>query len=712
MNEFTPTAEPAVLNTAGFLIQRGIRRVIMIDDAFDLISREQLGVQALENFFAEVEQNKELADAIKRLGVTLEKVEDLTDEALQKLFDGRNNAQCLSDHLSLLFDQTFYSSLRDADDIRQNLCNLKLDVEIYGSDKTPDKTDCKIFLLDYRLGPISQAAESLANAVAMAKSIYAQYTETEEKPVIILMSSEQLQEDQVRRFREDSKLLGGMFQHIHKSLLKQRESLERKLIAVAMSLPVAHVIEALIASVDRSIISSHDLFTASMRSLSLEDYIYIQRLSLKEDGQPFGDYLLWLFSSEFHRQVFESEDVIAKQKDVDALQSLELPPRQIRPSAELAKMYKSALFRTVSREIETHPQGSADQDYPLLALGDIFIKDKQLYMVMNPECDLAFSPGSDGRPFPATKSILLIPGSLESIQNPIPDSAKGKPHTELFLKNGETFGITWDPKRVISETYGGIREWATNNGFRREYRLRLLYALQIQHDFVAEFGRIGNPTAPPIFQPVRLQVYACDDKSKSKLVLGPIDTEAALVSVKGSTRCAVDLGFIEKLLPVFATCKANLTTKLTALQAKLKDGETSPEPKPTVEINQKFEGKIRRVEAQISALTAFEEDKFAQVDFVSNPFEICKSGESASLNKPAGVFSLYFEKTVEQNFLSNDALVIRLTSISGKAEPETALSPDSATPPVQAESPVAIAISPGGAGECQGASAIDSNVPD
>jgi len=674
------------LSAAGFLTQKGIQRIVMIDDAFDPISGEQLGQQALANFFAECEDNKELTEAVQKLGVTLSKVEDLTDPVLQKLFEERSSAQPLLDHLPLLFGPTFFSTLIDADEIRQNLQNLELQVETYGSDKAPDKTNCKIFLLDYRLGPISQAADSLANAVAKAKGIYAQYAENEEKPVIILMSSEQLQEGQVRQFREASKLLGGMFQYIPKSLLKQQDSLERKLIAVAMSLPLAHVIEALIASVELSIKSSPELFFASMRSLSLEDYVYIQRLSLKEDGQPFGDYLLWLFSSEFHRRIFESEEVIARQKDVDALQSLELPPRQIRPSSELAEMYKSALFRTVGAEIETHPQGSAEQDYPLLALGDIFINDKQLYMVMNPECDLAFSPGSDGRSFPASKSILLIPGTLESIQSPILDSAKGKPHTELFVRNGETFRITWDPKRVLSQTYGGIREWATTNGFRREYRLRLLYALQIQHDFIAEFGRIGKPTAPPIFQPVRLEIYGCDDKSKSKLVLGPLDTDAALVSVKGNTRCAIDLGFIEKLLPVFASCKADLITKLTVIQTKIKEDEALPEPKLTDEVKQKFEGKIRRVQAQISALTAFEKDKFAQVDLVSNPFEICKSGESISLKKPAGAFSLYFEKTVEPNFLCYDALIIRLTNISPAVELDVASSLDLVTTPVAGES--------------------------
>jgi len=111
---------------------------------------------------------------------------------------------------------------------------------------------------------------------------------------------------------------------------------------------------------------------------------------------------LWLFSSEFQRRVFENEDVAAKQSDVDALKNLELPPRQIRPSTQLAEMYKSALFRSMNGEIATHPLGNAWQDFPLLSLGDIFVAGSHLYMVMNPECDLAFSPVAEKRAFPAS----------------------------------------------------------------------------------------------------------------------------------------------------------------------------------------------------------------------------------------------------------------------------------------------------------------------
>jgi len=138
-------------------------------------------------------------------------------------------------------------------------------------------------------------------------------------------------------------------------------------------------------------------------------------------------------------------------------------------------------------------------------------------------------------------------------------------------------------------------------------------------------------------------------------------------------------------IPVFATCKEHLATKLAALRAKLAEDAALPEPKLTEEVKQKFDGKIRRVEAQIVALAAFEADKFAQVDLVSNPFEICKSGESISLKKPAGVFSLYFEKTVEPNFLSDDSLIVRLTNISGNNEPEITLPTDLETTPVATE---------------------------
>ncbi len=115
------------------------------------------------------------------------------------------------------------------------------------------------------------------------------------------------------------------------------------------------------------------------------------------------------------------------------------------------------------------------------------------------------------------------------------------------------------------------------------------------------------------------------------------------------------------------------------LRERLKEDQGLAEPKMTGETKQKFEARIQRFEAQLSALSAFEENKFAQVDLVSNPFEICKSGESTSLKEPAGVFSLYFERPVEANFLSSDALVMRLTNILVNSQPEAVL-------PVDAES--------------------------
>lgn len=71
MNDSAPTVERAPLSAVGFLSQRGIQRVVMIDDAFDPISGEKLGPQAIEHCFAELEQNEELATAIKNLGLTL-----------------------------------------------------------------------------------------------------------------------------------------------------------------------------------------------------------------------------------------------------------------------------------------------------------------------------------------------------------------------------------------------------------------------------------------------------------------------------------------------------------------------------------------------------------------------------------------------------------------------------------------------------------------
>jgi hypothetical protein len=442
------------------------------------------------------------------------------------------------------------------------------------------------------------------------------------------------------------------------------------------------VIEALIAAVERAVLIAQSQFFASMRDLSLEDYICIQQLSLKEDGQPFGDYLLWLFAADLSRRVFENEDVEQKQRSVDELLMIDLPPRQLNPSADLAEMYKSALFRKMAPEVKSHPLSDAEHDYPLLGLGDIFISDKlELYMVLNPECDLAYSPASEGRVFSTKKSIVLIPGTLHPLHKSLPQDLAGKSRTEFFVHEGQTYRIVWDTKRTITREYGQMREWITSQKMRREYRLRLLYALEVQHDYTAEFGRIGPPIAPPIFNPVRLELFGYDENGKSNLILGPLDDDAALVTSRGSTKCALDFGFLENFCAMIPTLRVNIEKRIGKLQdlidgkpetaavvlaaASVEGAETTVASKPGLDEEQKVKlaKRIERFKANLSALNEFEADIPKQIELISTPFATPEPGSSSAVISPKGLFHIYHDKEVQGKFQAEEAFILRLSSI-------------------------------------------------
>lgn len=667
-------------DVATVLSQKKVERIVIVDDAYDPITRKNISSESLEIFWGEIEEDEALKTELAGLGVAATKADDFTDKSLQTLFEKINTLQGLKVHAQKLLNDII-TARTDVDTIKQNLEELQLIVASAGTSELLTKQECKIYFLDYYLGSTASevdATAAVAAAVARAEQIYALYPDPQPRPIIILMSSKALSVQQIRDFRKQSRLLGGMFHHIPKQHLKDKHTLQRKMLAVAKSLPVAHAIEGLIASVERSILSVREQFGASLRDLSLEDYVYIQQLSVKEDGQPFGEYLLWLFSAEFHRRAFEAEEVLQKETLVnELLPNEELPPRQFKPSTDLAAMYKSALFQGMSSEVKSHPLSSADQDYPLLALGDIFLNEKkELYLVLNPACDLAFSPASKGRGFSSKKSIVLIPGILHPLAKTIPSELLKKPRTDFFEHGGNTYRAIWDPKRIITRPYGEMREWIRKEELRREYRLRLMYALEVQQAFTADFGRVGPPIAPPLFDSVRAEVYMYDEKGKTKLLCGPMDNDAALVMSGDLTQCALGLGFLEELCSKLPEATKAVEGRIVELEKRLGSAPApaaagtqavpegvEPGGIPEQE-KQKIRDRIERCKNHLTRIQEFEKDKLKQMELISKPFPIPDPGAAFALSSPAEFVQIYHEKEVSPNFQATEPFILRLTSIS------------------------------------------------
>ena len=646
---------------------KGIQDIGLIDDACDPLQLATIPEVDLNSFWAALEQEGELLSNIRQAGIALQNKADINDDALQQLWQQREVITGLERLLKILL-KTRASMIEDVQEIKANIEALHLNVQEAGTaSNLADEGRCKIILLDYFLGDGGEKAVDAS--IAKAAEIYARREQRGEYPVFVLMSSAMLSAAQVEQFRKKSRLIGGIFHHVPKSDLKNQNVLERKLMAIAMSLPIAPSMVSLIEAVERALTSAREVFSDRMRDLSLEDYAYIDRLSLEEDGQPFGDYILWLFSVELQKLVFENEDVRTQRSRVDKTSFPSLPAKQLVPSKNLALMYRTALFQEMPPEIPVHPLGDKENEHLLLSLGDIFVNQKnQLWMVLNPECDLAYSPKSKGRQFSKTKSIVLMPGILQNLTDAPSTEEQARLRTELFVHEGVEYRINWDPKRVIAKPYGDLKGWLEAEGYRRAYRLRLMYALQAQQVFTADFGRVGPPVAPPIFMPATVEVLSFDQKNQYRTVVEPTDALAALVNVKGGRCCLFDLGLLEAVLASADTVSAVLDQRIAQYESAIAAASNADDANEGTPVERggptkvkdvgKLEERLKKFQNFKTLLGAFLDDRHAQVELVSVNHPLDGPGMIAPISGPEGLFELGFERDFIGQYQSSSLFVV------------------------------------------------------
>jgi hypothetical protein len=362
-----------------------------------------------------------------------------------------------------------------------------------------------------------------------------------------------------------------------------------------------------------------------------------------------------------------------------------------------------------------HTLCSSIEEYSLEGVSE---KQKQkLYMVLNPECDLAFAPGSEGREFSGSKSVVLIPGTLYDLNETIPDQLAARPRTELFVQEHHTYRIIWDTKRVTTVPYGKISDWIKAEGFRRDYRLRQIYALQVQHDFIADFGRVGPPIAPPIFTPAVIDVYTYDSEAKPHLILGELQQQAAFVTVKGKTTCVLGFDFIESLCSKLCDVERLIGERVARLEQRLIEASTPNTPAdiaktpdaspgafaerigtepPTIDdrdlehpgeaattadvapaespLQTKLKQKLQKSREHLRLVEDFRSTTSKQISLISEPLSIPDMKSSGPLDVPAGLFCIYNEKTVEKgNYLPKEPIILRLSRPSSEAAAEAQL---------------------------------------
>ena len=593
----------------------GVRTAAIVDDAFSGPTFASLkGDVAM--FWNGIERSSGLRSHLESCGIAAQSEDDITEQTIAELWSRRREGTRLTEHANQTLFATALSSLEDVERISDSLRALGLEVVTVGTDYGGAPPVAGLVLMDYYLGDPADPTSPML-AVQRARELYDAALEDTEKPFIVLMSSATAVRAQAEQFRSDSNLLGGLFDVVSKSELIDPRRFAIRLAGWAANMPLRHRIQEFVESLDETLGHSISEFIRKARGLTIEDYFFVQALSLQSDGHPLGDYVQWLFGSLLVNKVFEANDRFAASRDEINRISLDLQPAShLVPSNHLAEIYSLAIAEPNLEEIGVHPRAARDgeedgmdgrlggvainpsrgegpgcqEELPLLRLGDLLVNKvtNRVYMIATPDCDLQFAPNTSRVP-DRKDSVLLIPGQLCALRE---SSRRGQIETELYLHNGEQCRIVWDRRKILTIPIGEFCKWSADAGYSRPARIRLPYAVKIQQQVMAEVSRLGMPVAPPMQETVSADIFEHIDENTRQLYQS-LDSGITLIHEQRGKpsfvvgRAALDglLDRLSGLLEMYTESLASATgTRKQKLRNNLEKLERCLEPERLIEM--------------------------------------------------------------------------------------------------------------------------------
>ncbi len=540
-----------------------ITEVAIIDDAYDVPTLDSFRAGEIDDFWAEIERDDEMREELKTLDLDIKSSEDISDAAIQILWEKREQLDKLKSQCNnTLFDNKL-QQISEIAGLCEHLEELGLNVIKLGTEDDVQDLEAKLIFIDYYFEP---PGDTTGGQVAMHKiQDILKKAGGSDKPFIVLMSGKPDVTSLVDKFCDESGVLKGLFDFVPKSKLSIKPKLYLKLSTWAIGMPIRHKIQHFVDVLEKSVNDASKIFIQKVRRLGLEDYAYIQLLSLQEEGHPLGQYMLWLFGSLLSNIAFEANsNVQGVKKIVDKLRFDEFLPSQRPPSIQLAETYRIALSEPADElEYHTVPEGETmpSTHLPDLGFGDLLIKDasNKVWMVANGPCDLI-------RPTDPNRSILLIPGTLRPLHERSADSENIR--TELFEHDNRQYCIVWDHKNLFSKRYGDIKDWIDTEGCSRIARLRFPFALQIQQKFATHLTRVEQPISPPIYEFVDVESYCEGEDGNCQILQEPIKDEAFITRLRKKDCVVFTTGCVEALFEAFDTVIEQYQRKISSLDAQ------------------------------------------------------------------------------------------------------------------------------------------------
>ena len=556
-----------------------IRKIVVIDDAFDPPSMTDDDAGPVLDFLEQSIENSVLTefgidvqvakDAVAAIGASDYNAEAVLSvvgtlyEGYVKRFDGK-------------FDPAKRFEVSKGDNLRMVRPLLKLlgsceNLEIRRLGSSGDGVDLAEFepdvvFVDYYLDATISSTDNPAEgkgvaAISASMKILRDVLRGNpgSGPSVMLMSSHSVKEraDKFRReIRDDNPVFASRFHFLDKNQIDEREggclTLEPAaadaLLDVAQRHKFSGAIEDALTAWKDGVEKASKSVWKQITELQLEDFAYLARFRLADEGQPLSRYLEWFFGEVL-------TDAVAKSVDWEreSFRTLDKSAERGKPGSEIEGAFDGPTERVAelyfAARVDARSAGS-DREF---CTGDLLLSSEnpnEILAIITPECDLI--KRRDGRR--SAPRITVVAGQLKAI-----DGARGSVADFVYI-DSQPRNVNWALKDVRTLSF---EEVSAGQNYSRTGTLRPLYAHELQGRVIRDLSRVGLAVAPAMGVTASCSVSVLEKSGSRISVELELDGKAscAVIPSRGGSdrpRIVYHRGFVLQLL--------------TALQKLDKDG--------------------------------------------------------------------------------------------------------------------------------------------
>ena len=589
--------------------ERGIKRIAMVDDVFDVPDKDNLDRDQYYKFQERYNSDQKLKRAVTRVSgmnaPELPRFDDLSEEILSPLWrslwksqiNGRKLNKEHSVALKNLFQEHGHNVLGMLDTVVKLLSLFRNDlgklVTVHGTDFDADEVaKAEIVLVDYFLGQDFKMEEYLKEALRVVENVVkAARLKNRSIPSFLLVSSrpQEINIENIERFRSHAKLMKSRFRFFSKEDLdagyvKNVESIINLHDLIDAS-DRTEKIERLIEDWCKGANEAINAVSGQMLELDVSDLVYLDCFRLTYEGTSITNYLRWFLTASLNAKITSkltkslwNETATLKLFSVVGNDNHVDPSTLVKtfdgPSDAIAHAYSDIIFD------ETRGTGHNAFPAPLLGHdlveGDLFVRPKgrnrknyrgaEVRLVMTPSCDLITRTHEERA---SAKSVLLLPGTLNEVLREDGNNNFAENYFVSVMEHDKKrlFQIKWDFRHPISVDWSKMCDEGPGKGFKRLGRVRDIYFYRSRDEFANQFTHIGTEIAPLFPHPRNGEVFIrCQGNSfKSVMAFSSEDQfvwEIGPIRINGKYVYQVSRNFISRLTKALDDLKSK-NTQLT-----------------------------------------------------------------------------------------------------------------------------------------------------